>query len=622
MKAAPGIQQSLPSLGRIVGRFWPKIRPHRWLLLLSGLMMLVEIGLKLLAPWPMKFIFDNVIMLAPGQPGLETAWLQLSPTALLTLLALAFFAIEGLRAAASYANQVGPALVGNRVLTDIRGDLYRHLQYLSLSFHTEAKSGDLLTRLITDIGRLQEVVVTAALPLVIHSLTLIGMLLLMLWLNWQLALVSLIAFPLFPLLLSRLTGRIRHVSREQRKREGAMAATAAESIGAIKVVQALSLEKILAKSFASTNQKSLKEGVKAKRLAAALERAVDLIVAAGTALVLWYGARLVLSGAITPGDLLVFVAYLKSAFRPMRDLAKYTGRLAKAAASGERVLDLLDLQPAIRNRPDAKIAPPFKGAVRLEHLSFAYRPGQPVLKYLNLAVEPGQQVALVGSSGSGKSTLASLLLRLYDPTGGRVTIDGTDIRRFTLESLRSQIGIVLQDSVLFGVSIRDNIAYGNIEASDEAIKAAARLANAHDFIEALPDGYDTILGERGATLSGGQRQRIAIARAAVRQAPIIILDEATTGLDGGNEQDVLQALARLTEGRTTFIITHDLPTIAQADQILYLEDGAVVEQGTHAELLRLGGRYANTYHAQAAQPQQSPSSSNGPLKETSYAFAR
>ncbi|HMR66125.1 MAG TPA: ABC transporter ATP-binding protein, partial [Anaerolineae bacterium] len=447
-------------------------------------------------------------------------------------------------------------------------------------------------------------------------------LLLMLWLNWQLALVSLIAFPLFPLLLSRLTGRIRHVSREQRKREGAMAATAAESIGAIKVVQALSLEKILEKSFASTNQKSLKEGVKAKRLAAALERAVDLIVAAGTALVLWYGARLVLSGAITPGDLLVFVAYLKSAFRPMRDLAKYTGRLAKAAASGERVLDLLDLQPAIRNRPDAKVAPPFKGAVRLEHISFAYRPGQPVLKYLNLAVEPGEQVALVGPSGSGKSTLASLLLRLYDPTGGRVTIDGTDIRRFTLESLRSQIGIVLQDSVLFGVSIRDNIAYGNLEASDEAIKAAARLANAHDFIEALPDGYDTILGERGATLSGGQRQRIAIARAAVRQAPIIILDEATTGLDGGNEQDVLQALARLTKGRTTFIITHDLPTIEQADQILYLEDGAVVEQGTHAELLRLGGRYANTYHTQAAQPQLAPSSSNGQLKETGYAIAR
>lgn len=626
MKKPQNFQQSIPSLGRIVYRFWPKIRQHRWLLLGSALMILAEIGLKLLAPWPMKFIFDNVILVEPGQPAITTAWFQIGPTVLLTLLVIAFFVIEGLRAGASYANQIGPALVGNRVLTEIRSDVYSHLQHLCLSFHTKAKSGDLLTRLIGDIGRLQEVAVTAALPLIVHSITLVGMLLLMLWLNWQLALISLIAFPLFPLLVSRLTKRIRHVSREQRNREGAMAATAAESIGAIKVVQALSLEETLEKSFSSTNKKSLKEGIKAKRLAATLERAVDLIVAAGTAMALWYGARLVILGVITPGDLLVFVAYLKNAFRPMRDLAKYTSRLAKAAASGERVLELLDTKATIRNRPDAQIAPPFKGMVSFDHISFAYQTGQPILKYLNLTVEPGQQVALVGSSGAGKSTIASMLLRLYDPKHGRVTIDGIDIRRFTLDSVRSQIGIVLQDSLLFGVSVRDNIAYGKLNATMEEVEAAARLANAHDFIEALPDGYETILGERGATLSGGQRQRISIARAAIRLAPIIILDEATTGLDGGNEHDVLQALNRLTEGRTTFIITHDLTTIEHVDQILYLEDGGVVEQGTHNELMGLNQRYAATYKAQVTQRQDQSTpdqtvNEQEQQQETPYAFA-
>jgi ATP-binding cassette subfamily B protein len=581
-------------------RFWPHIRRQRRLAVVSLLALLAEIGLRLLEPWPLKFVFDRVFAtaLSGGATGIATID-AIDPLIILTFAALAVVAIVGLRALAAYWNTVGFALVGNRVLTEVRGDLYRHLQRLSLSFHTRARSGDLIVRVISDVNSLQEVTVTAILPLLVNCMILFGMVGLMLWLNWELALVALAIVPLFWLWTVRLSRRIQEVSREQRQREGAMASTAAESIGAIKVVQALSLEGTFAQAFSRQNQKGLKEGVKAKRLAASLERTVDVLIAIATALVLWSGARLVLSGHLTPGDLLVFLAYLKNAFKPLQDFAKYTGRLARAAAAGERVLDLLDRTPEVNDRPGAVRAPAFRGAVRFEGVCFAYESDQRVLQEITLDVRPGEHVALVGSSGHGKSTLVSLILRLYDPTEGRLMIDGRDIREYTLASLRSQISVVLQDSLLFATSVRDNIAYGAPDVSLAEIEVAARLANAHDFIEALPQGYDTIVGERGVTLSNGQRQRIAIARAAVRQAPIIILDEPTTGLDEENERAVIEALERLTQGRTTFLITHDLRYAAHADQILYLEDGRVIERGTHAELITAGGRYAYLYSLQA-----------------------
>jgi ATP-binding cassette subfamily B protein len=421
----------------------------------------------------------------------------------------------------------------------------------------------------------------------------------MFWMNWQLALVALLAFPLVSLSMLRFTGRIQDVARKQRRREGALAATATESIGAIKVVQAFSLEKTLERAFSRQSKKSLREGVRGKRLAARLERTVDVLIATGTALVLWYGAWLAVSGALSAGDLVVFLNYLKRAFRPMRDLAKYSGRIAKATAAGERVLDVFETVPEIRDLPGAVCAPPFRGAVRFEDVSFAYEPAQLVLQDVSFEVWPGQHVALVGPSGGGKSTLASLLLRLYDPVQGRILIDKRDIREYTLASLRAQISIVLQESILFAVSVRDNIAYGSPDATDEEIEAAARLANARDFIQALPEGYDTILGERGETLSGGERQRIAIARAAVRQAPIVILDEPATGLDKENERAVSEALERLTRERITFLIAHDLRTAQQADLILYLEKGRIVERGAHAELMRCGGRYGAMYNLQS-----------------------
>ncbi len=599
MARPQSIKESLPGAWGIVRYFSPYIRKQRGLIAGSTFTLFAEVALRALEPLPLKFVFDYVIAPQAGRGALNFATLQtLDPATLLTFAALAVVALIGLRAVAAYLSTVGFALVGNHVLTEVRTDLYRHLQCLSLSFHNRARGGDLLVRVISDIGMLRDIAVTALLPLAANVLILFCMSGLMFWFNWKLAALALVTVPLFWLFTLRITGQIQKVSREQRKREGAMASTAAESMGAIRVVQALSLEETFAGAFSSQNKKSLKEGVKGSRLSASLERTVDVLIAIATALVLWYGAQLVLRGEMTAGDLLVFLAYLKNAFKPVQDFAKYTGRIAKATAAGERIIELFKQTPDVRDLPGAVTAPALRGAVTFESVNFSYEPGHLMLKGVDLDVKPGKRVAIVGPSGNGKSTLVNLILRLYDPESGRILIDGRDIREYTLESLRTQIGIVLQDSVLFAASVRDNIAYGAAEATPEEIEAAARMANAHDFIEQMPEGYDTILGERGATLSAGQRQRIAIARAAVRRAPILILDEPTTGLDGENERLVMQALDRLAEGKTTFLISHALRHALTSDIIIYVENGRIVEHGTHAELMCAGTRYAALYKLQ------------------------
>ena len=595
------LRDSLPGLGRLTRRFWPYLGRERPVIVASLLALYVEIGLRLLEPWPLKVVLDRVVATARGRAFHRLPILDaVDPATVLALSALAVIVFAGLRALAAYYNTVGFALVGNRVLTAVRSELYSHLQRLSLSFHTGARSGDLIVRVTSDVGLLQDVAVTALLPLFANALTLVGMAAVMLWLNAPLTLLALATGPLFWVFTTRRSRRIRETARRQRQQEGAMAATAAESIGAVKVIHALSLEGTFARAFTGQSRKNLATGVYATRLSAGLERTVDLLIAVGTALVLWFGARLVQGGTMTPGDLIVFLAYLKNAYRPVKDFVKYTGRLAKASAAGERVLDLLDRTPDVRDLPGAVPAPALRGAVRFEEISFAYEPGRPALEQVDCEVQPGQHVALVGPSGSGKSTFVSLILRLYDPTAGRVLIDGRDIRDYTLASLRAQTSVVLQDSILFATTIRDNIAYGAPGAPPEAIESAARVANAHAFIEALPHGYDTVVGERGVTLSSGQRQRIAIARAAIRRAPVLIFDEPTTGLDAESERAVIEALDRLAQGWTTFLITHDLRLAARADLILYLEDGRVRERGTHGELLQADGRYASLYRVQTA----------------------
>ncbi len=595
------LKKSLPGLWRIAKYFWPHIRQFRGLICFSFLALLAEVSLKLLEPWPLKFVFDHIIRQhgTPKKP-LPDFLASLDPLTLLTIAALAVLVITCLRALASYWETIGFAKLGNRALAKVRSQLYRHVQYLSLSFHTQARTGDLVVRLIGDVGMLQEVAVTALLPLIAKALVVGGMIGLMFWMNWQLAVIAVAVFPLFWLRTISLGKKIREIAQKQRRQEGAMAASVAESIQAIRTVQALSLEGKFADTFSSSSDSTSLSDVKGKRLSAALERSVDVLVALATALVLWFGTRMVLAREVTPGDLLVFLAYLKSAYRPVQDFAKYTARLGKASAAGERVIDLLERVPDVRDLPGAVRAPVFRGEVKFNNVNFTYERDRQLLEEIDFEVKAGQHVALVGPSGGGKTTLFSLILRLYDPQRGQVKIDGRDVREFTLESLRGQISVVLQDNVLFATTVRENIAFGAQAASFEEIVAAAKLANAHDFITALPQGYDTIVGERGATLSHGQRQRIAIARAAIRKAPILILDEPATGLDRKNEREVLNALEQLYGSRTTLLITHDPHHAATADAIFYLESGRVVERGTHAELLKLNGRYAALHRVRAA----------------------
>ncbi|MBW3638404.1 MAG: ABC transporter ATP-binding protein/permease [Actinobacteria bacterium] len=568
------LRDAAPGLRRTLTRFRPHLREQRKLLILGCIALFAEVALRLLEPWPLKYVLDAVI--AAAGADLRTP----QPAELRTVLivaTVALVAVVVLRALAAYLMTILFALAGNRVLTRVRAELYAHLHTLSMAYHDKARTGDLVTRVTGDVGRLQEVTVTAALPLAGNVVTLAGMLVVVAVLDWQLALLVLLVFPVFLVTSVRLTRRISTVSRSQRQAEGALASLATESLGSMQVVQAYSLENQMQESFGGSNAKSLRDGVKAKKLSAGLERKTDVLVGLATALVLYVGALRVLAGELTPGELVVFLTYLKTAFKPMRDLAKYTGRIAKAAASGERIVDILDTRPDIEDRSWARPADSFRGDVRFEGVRLSYEPGHPVLSGLDLWVPAGERIAVVGASGAGKSTLVSLLTRLRDPDDGRVLVDGHDLRDLTVESVRRQVAIVLQESVLFAGTVRDNIAFGRPNATSEQIEAAARLADAHEFVLALPEGYDTVIGERGSTLSGGQRQRIAIARAAIRDAAIVVLDEALTGLDEDTEREVVQALARLTEGRTTFVITHDLEAAAGTDRIVFLQDGVVVD---------------------------------------------
>ena len=579
------LRASLPGLRRTLRRLRPHLRQERRLLLGGCAALFAEVAMRLLEPWPLGFVLDAVVAaVADGDPEATTRL-----PVVLALASLAVVAVVALRALASYLMTVAFALAGNRVLTRVRTELFAHLHTLSLAYHDKARTGDLVTRVTGDVGRLQEVAVTAALPLAGNVVTLLGMLVVMTVLDWRLALLVLLVFPPFLVTSTRLSRRITSVSRTQRSAEGDLASIAAETLGAMKVVQAYSLEGRMQEAFGGSNVKSLRDGVKAKKLSAGLERKTDVLVGVATGIVLYAGATRVVAGALTPGELVVFLTYLKTAFKPMRDVAKYTGRIAKAAASGERIVDVLETEPDVVDRPGARPAPPFRGELRFEAVELAYEPGHPVLRGLDLHVPAGERLAVVGPSGAGKSSLVALLSRLRDPDAGRVLVDGHDLRDLTLASVRAQVSVVLQESVLFAASVRDNIAYGVPAASDAEVVAAARLAGAHEFVVALPQGYDTVVGERGATLSGGQRQRIAIARAAIRRAPVVVLDEALTGLDGETEREVVEALGRLTRGRTTLVITHDLEAAADADRIAWVEDGRVVDVAPPRELLARRG---------------------------------
>lgn len=585
------------------------IRPERMIVFGSLCALLIATGMRLLKPLPLAFVVDYVLLDVvdvakdgvknPPNGIVATLLSSLDTTHLLFGCAAAVILIALFMAGSSYLSTVGLALAGSRILSRVRNDLFAHMQRLSLRFHSQARTGDLTMRLINDIGMLREAVITALMPMLANILILVGMFSMMIYINWQLSAVTLLAIPIIWWSTVRSSKRIHEVSRAQRKREGALAAKAAEFIGSIRTVQSLSLESETMRSFVGDDLESRKQNVQSKKLSAGLERRVDLIVAFVSAAVLLKGACSVLAGQMTPGDLIIFMSYLNNAFRPVREYAKYTGRLSKALAAGERVVNLLDEQPDIQDKPNAPELSDVKGQVSFEHVSFAYNgkdsDSLAVLRDMDFTIQAGESVAIVGPSGAGKSTITSLLLRLYEVDNGRICIDGKDIRDYKIASVRGQIAIVPQDNLLFGLTVRENIALGAVnrtDISDEEIIEAAKLAQAHNFISALPEGYNTVLSERGGSLSGGQRQRIAIARAAINKSAILILDEPTVGLDQESETQVISALENLMKGRTTIMITHDLALAARTDRILFVDRGVIVEQGNHQQLLEKSGNYA------------------------------
>ncbi|GEO94949.1 ABC transporter ATP-binding protein [Kocuria turfanensis] len=592
------------ALRRTLGLLGPHLREHRPLAAGGILVLLAEVAFRVLEPWPLKIVVD-AISLSLGAGNVDP-WIPEASWQLLLAAGLATVAVVGFRALANYLATVAFALVGSRVSTALRERVFAHVQSLSDRYHSVSRAGDTVQRLVSDIGKLQEVAVTAGLPLLANVITLVVMCTVMLFLDWLLGLVVVAAILAFLLVGRGSAARITEASRRTRQGEGALANTAHESLGAIRTVQAYGLEEHMADSFGRSNRQALTQGVQSRRLAAALERVTDVIVGVATAAVLFGGGLRVLEGAMSLGDLVLFTTYLKTCMKPLRDMAKYTGRIARAAASGERVADLVDECVDVREAPDALVLPRVRGEIALRHVDAAHGDpggrGRAVLRDVDLVIPAGQHVAVVGPSGSGKSTLVSLLVRMMDPVAGAVTLDGHDLRRLSLGTVRGSTALLLQDPVLFHGTVRENIRLGRPQATDAEVEAAAAAAQAHEFITAFPQGYDTPVGERGATLSGGQRQRLAIARALLRDAPVVVLDEATTGLDPRAARDVLDAVGRLVRGRTSLAVTHDAALALAADRVLWVQDGRILLDGTPEELhARPDGVFAAWVEQQGAQ---------------------
>jgi len=581
------------------------LRPHLRLLVIGFVAVIGEGAANLLEPWPLKIVLDNVLRSKPAQGWLNT-WILSNfghdKLGVLNFAALAVLAIAIVGAGCSYVEKHVTTTVGQWVTHDLRRTLYSHIQRLSLAYHDHKQTGDLISRVTGDIDAIQSFIVSGLLDSMINSITLLGMLGVMLYLNWKFTLIALSVAPFLFLVVFSYTRRIKKASREVRKKEGEIVSVMQEVLSSIHVVKAFAREDYEQKRLEDESLEGVEIGLRARSLKAKLAPLVEVIVAVGTCLVLWFGARMALNGALSAGSLVLFIWYLGKMYKPMQQLSKMTDAYSKAVVGYERIREIFETHNEIKDLPGARRAPKFKGGIEFEEVSFAYEPETLVLKDVSFRIEPGQVAALVGPTGAGKSTIISLIPRFYDPTSGVVKIDGQDVRRFQQKSLRQQISFVLQETLLFHGPIWNNIAYGKPEATRAEILRAADLANANEFIEKLPDGYNTILGERGVTLSGGQRQRIAIARAIIRNTPILILDEPSSGLDAASERLVFEALDRLMEGKTSIVIAHRLSTIRSANCIFVLKDGTIVERGNHEELIHTGGVYAELHDIQFDSP--------------------
>jgi ABC-type multidrug transport system fused ATPase/permease subunit len=577
------------------------LRPYRGSLAIILLTMLVQSVMTMAAPWPLKIVIDNVVVGRKLDPWLahliQPVLAHAHRAHLAEIAALAVILIAVFNAVASYVANYFTESVGQWVANDLRMRTYHHLQYLSLRYYDTHQSGVLLSTITADVLTIQNFASSATLGIVVDMFTILGMLVVMFFLNWDFTLIAIAITPLLLLLASRFKKAVKSSTHEVRRQQSNIVAVVQQDLESIRVVTAFGRQELEQQTLAAVSAATVAAALKARQVKALLSPIVSVIVSFCVAFVLWRGSLLILRGGMTAGELTVFLSYLASFFKPVKDLASMNNSIAQTAVAVERIRTILDADAVLPEKPDAN-EQKIKGEIVFDHVAFAYDASCPVLRDVSFSVKPGQMVGVVGPTGGGKSTIMSLIPRFYDPSAGAVLVDGVDVRDYRLQALRDQIGYVLQETVLFRGSVRDNIAYGREDATEEEIIEAAKLANADEFIARMPNGYQTFVGDRGDTLSGGQRQRIGIARAIIRNNPILILDEPTAALDTESERLVIEALERLMKGRTVLTIAHRLSTIRDADKIIVLKDGVVAEQGTHDQLLALGGTYAELYSVQ------------------------
>ena len=571
------------------------VRPYRGWLSVVFAAMLVEIGASLAAPWPLKLVIDDAL----GNHHLPH-WLEWAHdygfgkhTLGVALFAgVATLAIALVGAIAGYIDNYYTTSVGQWVANDLRLRIYQHLHRLSLRYYDHARIGTLVSTITSDVATIQDFASSSTLDIVIDLVTIVFMVGLMFWLDWDFTLIAVAFTPVLLLFVFRFKKALKEATRAVRVRQSEVLSIVQRGLGSIKVTKAFGRQDLELAHLEAASLATVEAALRARKIKSLLSPTVGIVVAICTAIVLWKGTSLIIAGAMTAGALTVYLAYLKMFFKPVKDLASMTSTIAQTAVALERIQNILSADEVIQERPGAIDPGRVRGAIRFDRVTFGYDRDEQVLHEVSFDIEPGQVVGIVGSTGSGKSTLLSLLPRFYDPTLGRILIDGVDIADHKVAALRAQIGFVLQDSVLFPGTIRENIAYGRPDAAEQDIIAAARIANADEFIARMPRGYDSLVGEHGNTLSGGQRQRIAIARTVLRNSPILVLDEPTAALDPQSELLVIEALQRLMKGRTVIMIAHRLNTLIGADKIIVLKDGVVAEQGPYDDLIARGGIFS------------------------------
>jgi ABC-type multidrug transport system fused ATPase/permease subunit len=577
------------------------LRPYRGWLAIVFIAMLVEIAMSLAAPWPLKLILDDAL----GKHHLPD-WLAWAHdygfgrhtlgVALFAGVATLVIAVIG--AVATYIDNYYTTSVGQWVANDLRIRIYEHLHRLSLRFYDTAKTGALMSTITSDVATIQSFASSSTLSILVDIITIVFMIGLMFWLNWDFTLIALAITPFLLMAVMHFKKAVKAVTRVVRARQSDVVAVVQEGLGSVRAVKAFGRQDLEIAHLEAASHATVEAALKARQVKSLLSPMVSIVVAICTAIVLWKGTSLIVAGTMTVGALTVYLAYLAKFFKPVKDLASMTSSIAQTTVALERIQKILSADEIIREHPEAASPGRAKGAIAFENIAFGYDDETQVLRDVSFKIEPGQVVGIVGPTGSGKSTVLSLVPRFYDPSGGRILIDGVDVTTLKLNALRAQVGFVLQETVLFRGTIKENIAYGRTGATDAEIIAAAKVANADEFISRMPHGYDTVVGERGDTLSGGQRQRIGIARAVIRNSPIMILDEPTAALDTESEHLVIDALRELMKGRTVIMIAHRLSTISEADKIVVLKDGVVAEEGSHSELLARDGVYAELHRIQ------------------------